>query len=158
MATKAGLIPANAPPVIPNVPERTWTASSGAGQSLTYDINLNRLAEMQSQTAQLHGALDAFAQTRRTTAVLDTSGGRIAAGGAVTDLSNAQILMANRMGMTAARLPGFHAEFTALSEAGALGWSPQIMTVSRNICSTCQANLGPYNPMFIGNRTVVFPR
>lgn len=135
----------------------TATASSG-GQGLIYDVNLGTLAEMEAQTARIHGVLDPFAQSRRTTAVLETSNGRFAAGGSGRDLSGAQIGVAEGLGLNAARMPGFHAEFTALSEAWAQGATPEMMTVSRNICSTCQANLAPAQPMFIGNQAVVFPR
>src|SRR5947208_10743219 len=98
---------------------------------------------MQSQTAEIHSVLDVFAQRRRTTAVLETAMGTIAAGGSVRDLTSAQMAVAETMGMTTAKLPGFHAEFTALSEAGARGWEPRMITTSSDICPNCRANLIP---------------
>jgi RHS repeat-associated protein len=89
------------------------------------------------RAAEIHGVLDPIAQTQRTTAVLQTSAGRIIAGGA-RDLSPAQRALLGS-GEIAARLPGAHAEVTALSAARALGATPEAMAVTRAICPQCAA-------------------
>jgi RHS repeat-associated protein len=86
---------------------------------------------------QIHGELDALAQTRRTTAVLETNRGSIVAGGG-RDLNPAQI-RALGPGEAAARAPGAHAEATALREAQARGASPRRLNTSRPMCDDCQA-------------------
>jgi RHS repeat-associated protein len=63
----------SAPAVISSTTTPTTTTAS-SGQTLIYDVNLDKIAEMQSQTAQIQNVLDPYAQGHRTTAVLDTSG------------------------------------------------------------------------------------
>src|SRR5262249_43619932 len=67
------------------------------------------------RATQIHGALDAIAQEMRTTAVLETSAGRIVASGG-PDLNPAQRALL-QAGETFAKWPGAHAEVTALGEA-----------------------------------------
>ncbi|MGY4397339.1 RHS repeat-associated protein [Sphingomonas sp. UYAg733] len=92
-----------------------------------------------TRAAQVHSVLDPVAQTRRTTAVLDTAKGRIVAGGG-RDLTPAQ-RAALRPGETAARAPGAHAEATALRQAAASGATPRSLAASRPICSSCAAEI-----------------
>lgn len=92
-----------------------------------------------SRAAQLHSVLDPIAQGRRTTAVLDTTKGRIVAGGG-RDLTPAQ-RAALRPGETAARAPGAHAEATALRQAAASGATPRSLAASRPICPSCAAEI-----------------
>ena len=67
------------------------------------------------RAAGIHRALDPIAQAQRTTAVPQTNSGQIVAGGA-RDLTPAQrhLLTSDEI---AARLPGAHAEITALTSA-----------------------------------------
>jgi hypothetical protein len=61
-----------------------------------------------TRAGEVHGALHPVAQRMRTTAVLETSGGRVVAGGG-PDLTPAQRALLGP-GESAARLPGAHAE------------------------------------------------
>jgi RHS repeat-associated protein len=91
-----------------------------------------------SRVEQLQGVLDPIAQNSRTSAVLNTREGIdvLASGG--RDLSQAQQALANEEDLLA-RMPGAHAEVTALQAASKAGLTPSEMAVSRLICSECQA-------------------
>jgi RHS repeat-associated protein len=91
-----------------------------------------------SRVQQLHDALDPIAQNSRTSAVLTTQEGVdvLASGG--RDLAPVQRAMANE-GDLLARLPGAHAEITALDAASKAGLTPSELAVSRLICTDCQA-------------------
>ena len=93
-------------------------------------------AGLEARAGQVHGALDPIAARQRTTAVLRTSGDDIVAGGA-RDLNPAQRALLGP-GEIAAKLPGAHAEVTALKAAEATGVSPKAIGVTRKICPTCQ--------------------
>lgn len=82
--------------------------------------------------------LDPIAQNSRTTAVLGTQEGTniIASGG--RDLSPLQRALAGPDDVLA-RLPGAHAEVTALDAAARAGLTPSEMAVSRAICPACQS-------------------
>jgi hypothetical protein len=101
----------------------------------------------------LQGAVDPIAQTRRTAAILSTQEGVdiLASGG--RDLDSVQRALANE-GEILARLPGAHAEITALDAASKAGLTPAEMVVSRAICSACQAAIegsgGTINPDQLG--------
>jgi RHS repeat-associated protein len=69
--------------------------------------------EVAGKAGQIHNALDPIAQNMRTTAVLRTNAGDIAASGA-RDLTPAQRSLAQAVGATPAALPGAHAEVTAI--------------------------------------------
>ena len=116
--------------------------------------------EAEGQTSSLAGrvnelqeALDPFAQTRRTSVILSTQEGTdiLASGG--RDLSTAQQALASE-GDILARLPGAHAEVTALDAASKAGLTPAEMAVSRGICPPCQAAIeasgGTINPDELG--------
>ena len=87
---------------------------------------------------ELQSALDPIAQNSRTSAILSTqeSTDILASGG--RDLSPAQRALAGE-GDLLARLPGEHAEITALDAASKAGLTPSEMAVSRTICPECQA-------------------
>jgi RHS repeat-associated protein len=86
----------------------------------------------------IHNVLDPIAQEMRTTAVLSTEEGvNIVAGGA-RDLTPAQRAVL-APGEVAARLPGEHAEITALQHAADNGLTPGAIGVTRPICPSCQA-------------------
>jgi hypothetical protein len=91
---------------------------------------------LEARAGQVHGALDPIAQNSRTTAVLRTDGGDIVAAGG-RDLNPAQRAMLGE-GETAAKLPGAHAEVTALDGAAKAGGKPEAIGVSRPICTDCQ--------------------
>jgi hypothetical protein len=90
-----------------------------------------------ARVSQLHGVLDPIAQDMRTTAVMSTREGIDVLAGGGEDLSPAQRALANENDLLA-RLPGEHAEITALDAAAKQGLTPAQMAVSRPICSICQ--------------------
>jgi tRNA(Arg) A34 adenosine deaminase TadA len=90
-----------------------------------------------ARAGQVHDVLDPIAQAQRTTAILRTDAGDIIAGGA-RDLTPAQRALLGP-GEVAAKLPGAHAEVTALRHATGAGWSPEAMAVTRAICPQCAA-------------------
>jgi RHS repeat-associated protein len=109
------------------------------------------------RAGQIHGVLDPIAQTQRTTAVLETNTGRIAAGG-VRDLTPAQRRAAVAGGDQPARLPGAHAEVTALKAAERSGATPQAIGTSRNICPACRDYIQSKGGVVTGPRTAVWPK
>ena len=94
-------------------------------------------AALVDRAQEVHSALSPIAQEMRTTAVLDTSGARIIAGGG-RDLTPAQRALAGE-GEVTAKLPGAHAEVTALQHAAQNGLAPRAIGVTRPICPACQA-------------------
>ena len=90
---------------------------------------------------EIHGVLDPIAQSQRVTAVLRTQEGTdiLASGG--RDLSPAQRALAGP-GDILARLPGAHAEVTALDAAAKLGLPPWELATSYPICTMCQDVIG----------------
>ncbi|KYF61036.1 type IV secretion protein Rhs [Sorangium cellulosum] len=109
-----------------------------------------------SRAAQVHSALDPIAQAQRTTAVLDSTAGRIVAGGA-RDLTPAQ-----RAALLPGEIPGYlpraHAEITALETARALGGTPQALGVTRAICPACQTAIEASGGLLTSPNTAVWPR
>ncbi|PKQ18861.1 MAG: hypothetical protein CVT66_11855 [Actinobacteria bacterium HGW-Actinobacteria-6] len=105
----------------------------------------------------VHGALDPIAAGRRTTAALDTVEGTrvLAAGG--RDLSPAQraLMVPGEVG---AKLPGAHAEVTALQHAAQNGLTPAEMAVSRTICPTCRAAIEQSGGQLTSPTTAIWPR
>ena len=79
---------------------------------------------------------DPIASNHRTVAVLRTDGPTIVASG-TKDIYPKQ--RANfQPGEVEARLPGAHAEITALQDAQNRGATPKVLGVSRTICPTCR--------------------
>jgi RHS repeat-associated protein len=115
-----------------------------------------------SRASEVHSALDPIAQQMRTTAVLETSGGRVVAAGG-RDLTLAQRLLLGP-GETAARLPGEHAEITALHHAGQNGSTPQAIGIyggeagTRVICPECEAAIRASGGTLTSPTTAVWPR
>jgi RHS repeat-associated protein len=111
-------------------------------------------AGLAERAAEIHEALDPIAQGMRTTAVLDTSVGRIVAGGA-RDLTPAQraLLGAGEIG---AKLPGAHAEITAMEAARGLGATPEAMAVTRAICPACAAAIEASGGTLTGPNTAIW--
>jgi RHS repeat-associated protein len=114
-----------------------------------------RAAGAASRAGELHRALDPVAQSRRTTAVLETSRGRVAAGGG-RDMGRAQ-RAALRPGETAARAPGVHAELTAMRHAQARGANLRAMGVSRPFCSVCRNSIIDSGGRITSPTTAVWP-
>jgi hypothetical protein len=109
-----------------------------------------------TRAGEVHGALHPVAQRMRTTAVLETSGGRVVAGGG-PDLTPAQRALLGP-GESAARLPGAHAEVTALTHAQQAGVTPQAMAVTRTICPQCAAAIEASRGTVTSPTTAVWPR
>jgi RHS repeat-associated protein len=137
------------------------TLSGGAGGA----GNLTRMAAraeptLASQAAnraqEVHSALDPIAQSQRTTAVLETTRGRIVAGGA-RDLAPAQVVTL-RSGETMARAPGVHAEATALRQAAASGARPVALGTSRPICAACAGTIRASGGQVTSGTTAVWRR
>jgi hypothetical protein len=85
-----------------------------------------------------HSALDPIAQNSRTTSVMSTRQGTDIVSSGGRDLSPAQRALAQE-GDVLGRLPGAHAEVTALNAATKAGLTPAQIAVSRPICGSCQA-------------------
>jgi RHS repeat-associated protein len=109
-----------------------------------------------TRASEVHGALHPVAQRMRATAVLETSGGRVVAGGG-PDLTPAQRALLGP-GESAARLPGAHAEVTALTHAQQAGVTPQAMAVTRTICPQCAAAIEASGGTVTSPTTAVWPR
>lgn len=107
-----------------------------------------------TRATEIHGVLDMFAQTRRTTAVLQTDAGNIVAGGAV-DLTKRQI-GALKPGEIPVSMFGAHAEVTAITGAKTMGSTPQMIGVSRPICLECQAFIESTGGTITGPNTAVW--
>ncbi len=134
-------------------------ALSGAARALGFGAEAGTMAAkgIGARVEAVHGALDPIAAGRRTTAALDTVEGTrvIAAGG--RDLSPAQrALMAP--GEVAAKLPGAHAEVTALQHAAQNGLTPAQMAVSRTICPTCRAAIEQSGGQLTSPTTAIWPK
>jgi hypothetical protein len=112
---------------------RTVTAQSGRTIAAT-----NSADALGARATEIHGALDPIAQNSRTTAVMSTRQGPnvIASGG--RDLSPAQRALTGP-GDVLGKLPGAHAEVTAIDAASKAGLTPAEIAASRPICPACQA-------------------
>ncbi|MDC6180650.1 RHS repeat-associated core domain-containing protein, partial [Ralstonia solanacearum] len=96
-------------------------------------------AQVATKAQVIHDALDPIARSMRTTTVLRTATCDIAASGARRDLTPAQRAIAVSLEATPAKLPGEHAEVTAITYARENGLIPKIMEVTRDICPACAA-------------------
>jgi hypothetical protein len=112
------------------------------------------LGSLRARAREVHGALDSFAQRRRTTAILRTEGGDIVASGG-RDLSGAQqaLLTSGEIG---SKLPGAHAEATALSAALKIGLRPRALVTSRPICRFCAEAIKANGGTITSPTTAVF--
>lgn len=115
---------------------------------LAHNCAMSEAERLAARVDEIHGALDPIAQEQRTTAVMSTREGVDVLAGGARDLVPAQRALANE-GDLLARLPGEHAEITAMNAASKAGLSPLQMAVSRTICSACReiiwANGGEIN-------------
>ena len=109
-----------------------------------------------SRANEVHSALHPITQEMRTTAVLETNGGRIVAGGGA-DLAPAQRALLGPSEV-AAKLPGAHAEITALEHAAQSGLTPQAIGVTRTICPECEAAIRASGGTLTSPTTAVWPR
>jgi hypothetical protein len=112
-------------------------------------------ARLTQRADEVHSVLGhPAARNGRTTAVLETSGGDIVGGG-VRDLSPAQ-RAALRPGEIASKIPGEHAEITALQEALNRGLKPRAIGTSRDFCPDCIKKLQEAGARITGPRTAVW--
>jgi RHS repeat-associated protein len=107
-----------------------------------------------ARASQIHAELDTIAQSHRTTAVLQTDRGAIAATGG-RDMATAQ-RGTLRPGESVARAPGAHAEATVLREAQASGASPRALGTSRPMCPNCQAVVRASGGKITGPTTAIW--
>ncbi len=117
---------------------------------------LGSTAGLAARAEQVHGVLDPIAQAQRTTAVLRTSGGTVVAGGA-RDLTPAQRALLGP-GEIAAKLPGSHAEVTAIQAAKQAGLTPEAMAVTRPICPGCSAAIKASGGSVTSPKTAVWSK
>ncbi|XXU32019.1 RHS repeat-associated core domain-containing protein [Sorangium sp. So ce887] len=109
-----------------------------------------------ARAQQIHGVLHPVAQRMRTTAALDTTGGRIIAGGG-PDLTPSQRALLVP-GEISASLPNAHAEITALTHAQQAGLTPQALAVTRAICPQCAVSIESSGGVLISPTTATWPR
>jgi hypothetical protein len=115
-----------------------------------------RTTNLAAGANQIHGVLDPIAQAQRTTAVLETNAGRVVAGGA-RGLTPAQRAMLGP-GEMAARMPGAHAEVTALTHAQGAGMNPWALEATRAFCPQCAAAIEGSGGTLTGPASAVWPR
>jgi hypothetical protein len=109
-----------------------------------------------ARAEEVHSALDPFAQSLRTTAVLDTSAGRIVAGGGV-DLTAAQRGLLE-VGELYNMAPGLHAEVTAILGGQQIGARLQAIGTTRDLCPSCIDFIEGSGGVIIGPRAAVWPQ
>jgi hypothetical protein len=136
---------------IPMAGAKAEIALAGAGSA---SAEMKAAAEASGRANEIHSVLDPIAQNSRTTAVLETNGGRVVAGGA-RDLSPPQHA-ALRPGETAARAAGQHAEITAVQHAQAAGLTPRAIATSRPFCSDCETALKDLGATITSKTTAIW--
>ncbi len=152
--------PIKPPPQVKLPPEtvsRARQAVEAAERAATQTKTLAptaRTERLTTRAEEVHSVLDSIARKQRTTAVLETSGGDIIGGGA-RDLTPAQRATL-RPGEIAARLPGEHAEITALQEAARRGLRPRAIVTTRDFCPDCRRVLEEAGARITGPRTAVW--
>jgi hypothetical protein len=104
---------------------------------------------------EIHKILDKTARGMRTTAVLDTSAGRIVGGGGV-DLTPAQ-RAALQPGEIPAKAPGVHAEVTTILGARQMGAQLRAIGTTRDFCPFCIDYIQQSGGVITGPRTAVWP-
>jgi RHS repeat-associated protein len=138
----------------------TGAVGDGLAMADTAAVQGVRAAEgteaLVARAEQIHGALDTTAQGMRTTAVLDTSAGRIVASGG-RDLTPGQkaLLQAGEMFNNA---PGVHAEVTAITGARQIGAQLQAIGTTRDFCPFCIDYIEQSGGVITGPRTAVWPQ
>jgi tRNA(Arg) A34 adenosine deaminase TadA len=114
------------------------------------------LSALTSRAKEIHNLLDHVARKQRVTAVLSTDGDTIVASGG-RDLAPLQI-NSLRPGEVLAKLPGTHAEITALSKAQEAGVVPRVLVTTRPICPACATAIKSMGGQLIDETTAIFPR
>ena len=116
----------------------------------------NACTPLRLRLSQIHNALDPIARAKRTTAILQTSGPRVIAAG-TRDLAKVQRALLGP-GEVAAKLPGAHAEATALHHATQNGLTARQLVTSWDICPACRALIDAHGGVVTGPRSAVWPR
>jgi len=99
----------------------------------------------------------------RTTAVLESSAGKVAAGSGRDGLNPVQRAMAEKVGAKASREKGVgtHAETNTIKDATAAGGRPTAIGIggppSRVICPTCKGAIESSGGVVTGPRTAIWP-
>jgi RHS repeat-associated protein len=136
-----------------------WVLGAGGGLSvgiLAGGEGLGGVAGLASRAGQVHGVLDKFAATHRTTAVLRTKEGVDILAGGGRDLSLAQQALV-RSGEIVAKLPGAHAEITALSHAAGARMAPAAIAATRAFCPRCIEAITSSGGVLTGPTTAFWP-
>jgi RHS repeat-associated protein len=107
---------------------------------------------LRGRADELHGVLDARAQRGRTSAVLSTQERRDVLAGGVRDLDPAQRGLAGSNDILG-KMPGAHAEETALNAAVRAGLNPRAIKTTTNICPACRALLEGSGATITGPRS-----
>ena len=115
------------------------------------------LSGLEQRASRVHRLLDDVARGRRTTAVLQTNGGRIVGGGAKRDLDARQRALVRQLGDIAAKLPGEDAEIVVLRDALDRGLTPKAIATTRDFCPACRATLQNTGAIITSNRTAIWP-
>ncbi len=138
------------------VEEAAAGAGTAAGGAASGTAAEGAEASLVARAEQIHGALDTTAQGMRTTAVLDTSAGRVVASGG-RDLTPGQraLLQAGEMYNVA---PGVHAEVTAITGARQIGAQLRAIGTTRDFCPFCIDYIEQSGGMITGPRTAVWPQ
>jgi Cytidine and deoxycytidylate deaminase zinc-binding region len=119
------------------------------------DIIAGGTEALAARAQQVHGVLHPAAQIHRTTAVLETTAGRIVASGR-RDLELVQQAMLVE-GEIAGKLPNAHAEVTALETARKLGATPRAIAATWSICPECTAVIEASGGIKTSPTTAVWP-
>lgn len=124
-----------------------WVNSIAPG-ARTFATSISTEAILYEEAAQIHILLDSVAMGQRTTSVVRAMNAErklvdIFASGAQADLTPLQRAAVLERGGITARLPGAHAEGTALSHiANQPGWYPLTgNSFPRNICPSCRLDI-----------------
>jgi RHS repeat-associated protein len=116
----------------------------------------NSVGDLDSRVNDVQSALDPIAQTRRTTAGLDTAQGQRIMGAGGRDLNPAQ-RAALQPSEVAATCPGKHAEITVLNHAAANGLTPLNISASRPFCADCAATIQQSGGVITSPSTAQWP-
>lgn len=122
---------------VPGGNDHDFYIDTTSADVLVHNCAMSETERLAARADEIHGVLDPIAQEQRTTAVMSTQEGVDVLALGLRDLSPAQRALANE-GDLLARLPGEHAEITAMDAAAKSGLTPSQMAVSRTICSACQ--------------------
>ncbi len=139
-----------------NIPDAARFSASNANQqegmnAATTVLAVSPVAEVVAQKAanamtslstsekvkSINGTLSEYAQTKRTTAVVETDKGSFAAGG-TRNLDPAQRATARSVGATPVKGSGQHAEVAAINGAVKAGATPRAIEASRPFCTECR--------------------